>query len=207
MNTSIRPGWFYHAAEDDQVRSLEELLDIYDKSVGGNSTFLLNLPPDKRGLIHENDARRMAELGEVIRSTFEYNLAAGAQAAATETMSENNAASRVLDGNKDTFWCPEEGTEQASIEIDLKAEQSFDTIVLKEHIQSGQRIEQLHLEYLDGATWRRFSECTIVGHKRILKFPEVTARHIRLTIDKSRWCPTLSAFEVYLSAVESCLKR
>ncbi|ETT73343.1 alpha-L-fucosidase [Paenibacillus sp. FSL R7-277] len=202
VNTSIRPGWFYHAAEDDQVRSLEELLDIYDKSVGGNSTFLLNLPPDKRGLIHENDARRMAELGEVIRSTFEYNLAAGAQATATETAGEANAAGRVLDGNRDTFWCPKEGTEQASIELDLNVEQSFDTIVLKEHIQSGQRIEQLHLEYLDGAIWKRFSECTVVGHKRILKFPEVTARHIRLTIDKSRWCPTLSAFEVYLSAVE-----
>ncbi|MBB6734754.1 alpha-L-fucosidase [Cohnella zeiphila] len=200
VNTSIRPGWFYHASEDDKVRSLEELLDIYYKSVGGNATFLLNLPPDKRGLIHENDAARMAELGETIRSTFKHNLAADAHASATETLSENHGADRLFDGDKNTFWCPLEGTEHASIEIDLKHEQTFDTIVLKEHVLSGQRIEKLRLEYLDDETWKPLAECTTVGYKRICRFPAVSARQIRLAIEESRWCPTLSAFEVYLSS-------
>ncbi|ULO05248.1 alpha-L-fucosidase [Paenibacillus sp. 19GGS1-52] len=200
VNTSIRPGWFYHTAEDDKVRSLEVLLDIYYKSVGGNSTFLLNLPPDKRGLIHENDSKRMSELGRTLRSTFKHNLASKAHADATETLDENHAAHRILDGNKDTYWCPKEGTEQAGVEIDLNVEQTFDTIVLKEHIQSGQRIEKLHLEYLHEGSWKRFCECTVVGHKRILNFPEIKARYIRLTIEKSRWCPSLSALEVYLSS-------
>ncbi len=76
VNTSIRPGWFYHAHEDDQVRTLEELLHIYYNSVGGNAAFLLNVPPDQRGLIHENDVARLRELGSALRATFQTNLAA-----------------------------------------------------------------------------------------------------------------------------------
>ncbi|HRW55595.1 MAG TPA: alpha-L-fucosidase, partial [Phycisphaerae bacterium] len=76
-DVSIRPGWFYHAAEDDKVKSLSELLDIYDKSVGRNGVLLLNVPPDRRGLIHENDARRLAEFRDAIEATFRDNLALG----------------------------------------------------------------------------------------------------------------------------------
>ncbi|MCY9670325.1 alpha-L-fucosidase [Paenibacillus alginolyticus] len=199
VNTSIRPGWFYHAAEDDKVRSVEDLLNIYYKSVGGNSTFLLNLPPDRRGLIHENDAMRMAELGRILTSTFRHNLASGAHATATETMNENHDVNRIFDGNKNTYWCQREGMEHAVIEIDLNLERMFDTIVLKEHIQSGQRIEKLRIDYLHQGKWKFLCECTVVGYKRICQFPEVTARYVRLTIEESRWCPTLSAFEVYLS--------
>ncbi|MBW7458843.1 alpha-L-fucosidase, partial [Paenibacillus sepulcri] len=80
VNTSIRPGWFYHSSEDDLVKPLDELMDLYERIVGGNSAFLLNLPPDQRGLIHENDARRMRELGERIREAYQTNLAAGVRA-------------------------------------------------------------------------------------------------------------------------------
>lgn len=142
----------------------------------------------------------MAELGEILGSTFQHNLASDAHAAATETLNQDHDASRILDGNKDTYWCPQEGTEQAAIEIDLKEERTFDTIVLKEHIQSGQRIEKLRLEYLQGGVWQPFFACTVVGYKRICRFPKVTARHVRLMVLESRWCPTLSAFEVYLES-------
>jgi alpha-L-fucosidase len=202
VNTSIRPGWFYHPAEDDQVRSLEKLLDIYYKSVGGNATFLLNLPPDKRGRIHENDARRMQELGDTLRATFRDNLAHGKRANATESLDDRHDAACLLDGNNTTYWRPKDGTEHAVIELDLLAERTFDTILLQEHIQSGQRIEKLHIEYLDGDIWRHLYDCTIVGYKRICSFLPVTARQLRLTIDESRWYPTLSTFEVYLSPQE-----
>ncbi|MEX1028895.1 MAG: alpha-L-fucosidase [Paenibacillaceae bacterium] len=199
VNTSIRPGWFYHASEDDKVRSLEELLHIYFQSVGGNATFLLNLPPDKRGLIHENDTLRMAELGRFLQSTFGHNLASDAHAVATETLNESHDANRIFDGNTNTYWCPTEGTEHAAIEIDLNLERTFNTIVLKEHIQSGQRIEKLRMEYLHQGSWKPLCECTVVGYKHICRFPEVTSRYVRLTIEEARWCPTISAFEVYLS--------
>lgn len=77
VNTSIRPGWFYHASEDDNVKTADELMELYERIVGGNSTFLLNLPPNKRGLLHENDVAQMKELGERIRGTYGKDLAAG----------------------------------------------------------------------------------------------------------------------------------
>lgn len=197
VNTSIRPGWFYHAAEDDKVKSLDALLKVYYNSVGGNATFLLNLPPDKRGLIHENDMQRLKELGEVIRNTFRTNLASSAAAKASETMDGSDAVN-MLDGNRDTFWSPEEGTEQVSVEIDLQSEQTFDHVVLQEYRYS-QRIERFELEYKDGDNWISFYKGTVVGYKRICHFDAVTSRFLRLNILESRWCPTISSFEVYMS--------
>jgi len=195
VNTSIRPGWFYHASEDDKVRPLAELLHIYYGSVGGNATFLLNIPPDPRGLIHENDRQRLRELGEVLRATFKTNLAAHAHIAASETMPGSDAAN-MLDGDQNTYWCPEEGTEYAVIEVDLGSEQEFDHIVLAEH-RYGQRVERYELEYREDGAWKPICRGTVIGRKRICKFPAIRSRYIRFTILESRWCPNISAIEVY----------
>lgn len=196
VNTSIRPGWFYHANEDDKVRSLEELLHIYYGAVGGNATFLLNIPPDPRGLIHEHDAARLKELGEVISRTFRTNLAEGASAEASESKAGHEAGS-ILDGNRDTFWSPDEGTEHAILEVDLLEEKEFNHVVLQEHRYS-QRIERFQLEYKKDGEWRPLWSGTVIGYKRICRFETVASRYIRLKITESRWCPTISAFEVYL---------
>lgn len=197
VNTSIRPGWFYHASEDDQVKSLDELLHVYYGSVGGNAMFLLNLPPDKRGLIHENDVKRLGELGDRIREIFQENLATEATATATEEQS-GHEANAMFDDNKDTFWAPEEGTEQAQIEIDLQEEQVFDHIVLQEY-RYGQRVEKFELEYKAGDKWKPLFTGTVIGYKRICRCDETKARFIRLTISASRWCPQISSFAVYNS--------
>lgn len=195
VNTSIRPGWFYHASEDDQVKSLEELLHVYYGSVGGNATFLLNLPPDPRGLVHENDVARLQELGEKLKEIFRTNQAADATASASESQG-GHEPERVLDGDKDTYWSPEEGTEQAVIEIALPSEQTFSHIVLQEYRYS-QRIERFELSFRSGEEWKPLYEGTVVGYKRICRFNPVSAQHIRLKITESRWCPTIAAFEVY----------
>lgn len=195
VNTSIRPGWFYHASEDDKVKSLEELLHVYYGSVGGNATFLLNLPPDQRGLIHENDRARLRELGDYIRNTFRTNLAEGATAQASETMNGHDV-NCIFDGNPDSYWCPEEGTEQVTIEVDLQNETEFNHVVLQEYRYS-QRIEKFELEVQQDGEWKPLWSGTVVGYKRICRFDNVTSRFIRLKITESRWCPTISAFEVY----------
>ena len=198
VNTSIRPGWFYHSHEDDKVKSLQELLEIYYNSVGGNASFLLNIPPDRRGRFHEEDVKRLEDLGRVLRTTFEDNLALRARAVATENQDEHHTALAITDGRPETYWCPNLGTGRAAIEIDLGTEKALNRIVLKEHIpSSGQRIERFKIECLDSGTWKEISEGTIIGQKRILRFDEVFARHLRITILESRWCPTLSSFEVY----------
>ena len=95
VDVSIRPGWFYHAAEDDKVKSLDQLLDIYYTSVGGNAQLLLNIPPDKRGRIHENDARRLKELGDRMRATFAVNFATGKNFVLKGTTTDDHARDRA----------------------------------------------------------------------------------------------------------------
>lgn len=145
VNTSIRPGWFFHDHENDQVKSVEHLMDLYERTVGGNTTFLLNLPPDRRGLIHENDARTMKELGERIHRTYSSNLADGAGIAASHTLSAEHGANVLTDGNSQTFWRPAEGVEQAAIELQWDEAQTFNRIMLKEYIRQGQRIEKFQI--------------------------------------------------------------
>jgi alpha-L-fucosidase len=198
VDTSIRPGWFYHTAEDDKVRPLDELLNVYYQSVGGNASLLLNIPPDKRGLFHENDVERLKQIGQVLGKTFQYNLAAGAKATASEE-TEGHWAGCVTDENRNTCWQPKENTEQAWITIDLGSEQEFDRIVLMEYINIGQRIEEFMLESEVNGQWIPFYKGTVVGHKCICLFSKLKTRRIRVNITSSRWFPTLSFAGIYNS--------
>ncbi|XID92056.1 alpha-L-fucosidase [Paenibacillaceae bacterium WGS1546] len=201
VNTSIRPGWFYHAAEDDRVKTADELTELYERIVGGNSAFLLNLPPDKRGLLHETDVERMKALGERINKTYAANLAAGAAVRGSIGKDGAHGADRLTDGDRLTYWQAPEGAEQAEFVVDLGSERTFDRIVLAENIREGQRIERFRLEASSGdERWRPLYEGTVVGYKKICRFAETTASRIRLTIDESRWSPTLSGVGVYRSA-------
>ena len=198
-NTSIRPGWFYHPEQDDAVKSLDELLDVYYRSVGGNSVFLLNLPPDRRGLIHENDARRMRELGAVLRATFAVNLAAGAEVTASSARgsSPGHAAEKTVDGDRETYWSTDDGTTAASIEFDLGEERLFNVAMLQEQIRVGQRIESFALDAWDAGDWRQIARATTVGYKRLLRFDEVRSGKVRVRILESRVCPTLCSFGLF----------
>ncbi|OXS58910.1 alpha-fucosidase [Cohnella sp. CIP 111063] len=203
-NTSIRPGWFYHAAEDDRVKTADELMELYERTVGGNSTFLLNLPPDRRGLLHENDVARMKELGERIRRTYGADLASGASVQGSAGKDAAHGAERLTDGDRSTFWQAPEGAELAEFVIELGSELAFDRVVLAENIREGQRIERFRLEASSGdGEWRLLYEGTVVGYKKICRFAETTASRLRLTIEESRWSPTLTSVGVYRSvAVE-----
>ena len=202
VNTSIRPGWFYHAEEDNQVKSLDRLLDIYFDSVGGNASFLLNLPPDRRGLIHENDVERLRELGNVLRNTFATNLAAGAEVSADPACLGNGGSSVdcIVDGTKGTYWTTVDGQEQAVIELRLPGQRTFNVAMLQEQIAIGQRIERFRLAAKIDNDWRTITESTVVGHKRLLRFPTVTADRVRIKILESRVAPTLANFGLFYNA-------
>jgi len=199
VNTSIRTGWFYHAVEDNYLKCIDELLKVYYGSVGGNANFLLNIPPDRRGLIHENDAALLKEFGNTIEKIFQTNLSEGATAAASETMDKEHDVSNIFSKDTEKYWCPKEGTEEAVIEIDLKEIKYFDRISLMEYINIGQRIEAFRLEYMEDGIWKQFYEGTTIGYKRICCFDRIHAQYIRLNIAKSRWCPTISYIGVYCS--------
>jgi alpha-L-fucosidase len=200
-DVSIRPGWFYHADQDGKVKPLSHLLDIYYRSVGRNAVLLLNIPPDRRGLFHENDVARLRELRATLDETFQTNLAAG-KSATTETQAEGHAAAAAVDGNPDTYWTTPDGTTTGTIEINLGQAVTFDRAMLQEEIRQGQRVEQFKLEgFVDGA-WKPIANATTIGYKRLLRFPEVTTDRVRLIIEQSRDCPTIRELGLFKASAK-----
>lgn len=193
-NTSIRHGWFYRD-EKQYVKTVEELTDTWYRSVGGNTVFLLNLTPDRRGLIPEKDAERLREVGKIIKDAFKENLAADA---AVEASDGSRTAKNLLDGNPETFWKPADGTEQAELVLTLPEKRSFNRLMIREGIKTqGQRIEKFSFDVWENDQWEEVAEGTVVGYKNIRRFPLREARKVRLRILESRVAPTLSTFGLY----------
>jgi alpha-L-fucosidase len=164
VDVSIRPGWFYHAAEDDKVKTLDRLLDIYYTSVGGNAQLLLNIPPDKRGRIHENDARRLKELGDRLRATFAENLAAGAEMVITNSLTDR----------LDWFtW-------------DLGSPVRFNVAQLKEDLRLGQQVEAFAFDVWDGKDWVEKARGTTIGWRKHLRIPTAETAKVRVRILRAR---------------------
>lgn len=201
IDVSIRPGWFYHEGEDDLVKTPYKLEDIYYNSVGLNGVLLLNIPPDKRGLIHENDVEALKGMRYLLDETFNENFVSSARISASDELKEREAEN-ILDDDPLTFWTTHDTTSQAVIEISLNERKTFDRAMLQENILEGQRIEKFHLEYWTGSDWKSFAEATTIGYKRLLRFPKVTTEKIKIVIEKSRTNPTLSSFGLYKAPPE-----
>ena len=192
VNTSIRPGWFWHESEDDKVRSLEELVHIYNNSVGGNATFLLNIPPTRDGLFHHNDVRRLAELGEYIRNMFRTNLLEDAHL----TSDSGNIEAARTDEYSD-FYISSKGKNTAEIIAEWVSPVTVGCIVLKENILYSQRVESFTVEAeLDGKPAEIYRG-TVIGYKRIVPLKNIVTRRIRIKITDSRTEPTLAFLGIY----------
>jgi alpha-L-fucosidase len=197
-DVSIRPGWFYHPDQDNRVKTPSQLVDIYFSSVGRNGVLLLNIPPDMRGLIHENDIASLQGMRRILDRTFRVDLASGAKVKASSARRGHPAAA-ILDADAETYWTTSGDVGSAVLELTLAEKRTFDVALVKEEIRVGQRIEEFVLEAWDGSSWQTFARGTTVGHKRLLRFPEVISGKVRLTIMRSRLNPTISAFGLYKS--------
>lgn len=198
-DVSIRPGWFYHAAEDSLVKSPQQLVDIFYKSVGRNGTLLLNLPPDRRGLIHENDVAALKEFRSILDETFAENLALGATATADNQRLDHPYFSpqNLLDGDNATYWATDDGLTSASLEIDLGKSVTFDRVMLQEPIRFGQRISSFRVEVEQNSEWQEIAQGTTIGFKRLLRIPEVEAQKLRIVIEEALDVPALSSFGLF----------
>lgn len=193
VNTSIRPGWFYHEEEDARVRSLEELLHIYYHSVGGNAMFLLNIPPAKSGLFHENDVRRLKEIGDSLKKTFARNLLDGAEIEADQW--ENGyAIGHVRKDDYESFFKTPDGIRSAEITIRFPEPVKVSHVILKENIILSQRIEAFEIRDAEGSLLYKGST---VGYKKIAAFTETETKALHIRICDARVCPTLSFVGVY----------
>jgi len=199
VNTSIRPGWFYHESEDNQVKSLPQLLDYYYNAAGRNGAMLLNFPIDRRGLIHENDAKAAKEFIQMIQKTFAVDLAQKTNVTATNVRgnSKKFAAGKAIDGKKDTYWATDDNVKTASMTVNFGKPTTFNRFMAQEYIRLGQRVKAFTVEALVDNEWKQLAKETTIGYKRILRFPTVTATQLRFTITDSKACPLISRVGVF----------
>lgn len=197
VDVSIRPGWFYHKNQDSLVRSSENLMELYYSSVGRNSSLLLNVPPDRRGLLHENDIKSLLGFRELLKKEFSTDLAKGKNATASATRGHGYEASNVNDADPNTYWATKDSQTTGDLIIDLGNETEVNRIVIQEFIKLGQRVQEFNVSALTNGSWQQLIEGTTIGHKIIRKFPVVTATKIKLTISKSKACPVISNLELY----------
>jgi alpha-L-fucosidase len=199
-DVSIRRGWFYHPEEDTSVKTPEQLVDLYYRSVGRNGKLLINFPVDREGLIHPTDSANICEARKTINRELGDNLLAGAKVRASETRGRRFAASRVLDASPDTFWAPKDDTCEGTLEFTFREPQSISRVLLQEQIALGQRVQGFTVEYYDGTAWHPIptsEQTTTIGYKRILRFEPVAASALRLTITASRACPCISSVQAF----------
>ena len=197
-DVSIRPGWFYHEEEDNQVRSFENLKDIYLKSVGGNTTLLLNLPPMKNGRIHEKDVANLKKLGSFISTAFAYNLLdeAGITTIPPLDCREQEPGVMRTDDYK-TYFMNEEGTNKLMIKINWVEKKKLNYLVLKEAIPFSQRVEKCKICYEENGNMKECYNGTTIGYKRIVDLKGIQTDCLAIVIEDSRVAPVMSFVGVY----------
>lgn len=182
----ITSGWFWGTTKA-APKSIEALGTMYFNSVGHNSPLLLNIPPNNQGTVDEAILNRVAEFGQNIKDTFDENMAAadGAEVKASDVRGSDTAfkPGNTVDGNDDTYWTTNDGTNEGSLLIDLGSSKKFDVVSIEEAIQNGQRINSYKVEYRNGSgAWTVLDEGETIGAKRLVRTSAVTADQIKITV-------------------------
>lgn len=198
-DVSIRPGWFYSPTTDDHIKSLDELMNIYYTSVGRNSNLLLNVAPDRSGRIPRNDSIRLMQFRRTIDEALGTDImeTAKVEASSIRGNSERFIEQNMLDANYDSYWATDDTVTQATLDISFRREKTFNRLLLQEYIPLGQRIERFSVEYMKDDQWKPLMSGTTVGYKRILRFHSVTARQIRINIEKSLANPVINKLSLF----------
>lgn len=185
VNTSIRAGWFWRNEHEQSVRTPDDVFDMYERAVGGNANYLLNIPPDNQGRFGVRDEACLLEVGKRIRATYAKNLMDGAVVDVAEGSHD------LTDSDLATYWQADD--KQAALIVTLKQPQTINRFVLQEAITKvGQRIKSHALDAWVNGTWQEVASASTVGYKRILRFPVVTTDRFRVRILDSRLPPAIA---------------
>ena len=171
-DVSIRPGWFWHEDQNTKVRTAKNLVNLYYQSVGRNSLLLLNIPPNKQGLLEETDVKTIDSFRAILNQTFAVNYLKG------------NVSAKLTDNNLSTYVSL---AINKPVVFSLKKETTFDRILLQENINHGQSIKAGLLEFWNGSRWKVIASFSTVGYKRLLRFKNVSCRKLRLTITDAKY--------------------
>ncbi|HCX56826.1 MULTISPECIES: alpha-L-fucosidase [Sphingobacterium] len=191
-DVSVRPGWFYHADEDNAVKTPGKLMDIYFNSVGKNGVLLLNLPPSTEGLIHSVDSVHLKQWNDWRTTLFAHNILKEAK------LQKGNLVQKQW--RKYRYWTVDnENPGMVSFEYTLSQESTFNVLSLQELIALGQRVERFNLEIWRDGVWKEVLAGTTIGNKRLLTFPEVSAQRVRINILASRLNPQIEQLGLYFN--------
>lgn len=204
VNTSIRPGWFHHPAEDGRVRSADELFEIYLRSVGGNACFLLNVPPARDGLVRAADVAVLAELGRRIEDFR----ARRVEASVTVTSGSPGDVTAAWPGGKQapggaddagrrpagarTPWRPDATDPRPGLTLLFDRARPVEAVVVGEDIAEGQRVEHVVVRGRADGRWTTLAEANAVGYQRILTFPPAEVDAVRVEITRTRDTPVIA---------------
>jgi len=196
---SMRPSWFWHAAEDSQVKTVDQLVGLYLDTVGRNSLLRLNVPPDTRGLLADPDVAGLNQLGAAITALYRTNVAAGRPATADSVFEglPPYVATSAVDGRADTFWAAAAGQTSARLEVDLQGARTFDLISIQEPIALGERATQHHVEARSSGDWTTIATGTAIGERKLYRITPVTADRVALVITDARAAPAISELGIY----------
>jgi alpha-L-fucosidase len=197
VDVSIRKSWFYHQNDDITVKPLSKLLDIYYSSVGGNAALLLNVPPNKEGLLAQRDVDVLIAMGAQLAIDFNENLADDSEMTASCQLDDEHGPQKALSASPDDYWHSGIYPEDPWIMIDLGDDYDIDKVVLGEHLRTGQQIEKFKLLAEVDGKWKQMAEGTTIGYKKICRFEETRMRYIKLVIESTRCFATISKFEAY----------
>lgn len=198
-----RPGWFYHPEQDDQVKTPDQLFDLYLKSVGRGAAFNLGLAPNTDGVLHPKDVASLEGFGEKIKQTFAVNYADNARLTASNTRNNREkpyGAANVLDDDRYSYWATDDDVTAPELVIELDGEQTFDLIRLRENIKLGQRLDSVWVDVWENESWQPLAMATSIGSSRIIPLENpVTATQLRLRL-YAPVAPALSDFGLFREA-------
>jgi alpha-L-fucosidase len=200
-DVSIRPGWFYHANQDAQVKSPERLMAIYQSCVGRGANLILNIPPDKRGQLHDNDVASLKLFGEHLEKTFADNLAKDAKPQASNVRGGDGVTygpQKLTDADPWSAWITDDEVKTAEVVLELGKEQTFNLIRLREDIRLGQRVDEAAVDVWTLGAWKEVAKAQSIGAMRLWKIGETKTDKVRIRVTQAAACPAISDFGLFL---------
>lgn len=191
VDTPLRKNhWFWHPQDEASLKSVAELMDSYENSVGKGGQWMVGVAPDDRGLLPDADAARLRELGEAIRNRYGNNLV-------RQHLPVDENTQRALDGDTDTFWSAPQGSHAATLEVRFAKPVTMNQAMTMEWLNEGQQVEKYNIEAWQNGRWQPIYSGFAIGHKKIDTFAAVTTERVRLSIVSSTGVARIREFQLF----------